>query len=127
MDGTGFLFEPLLRLWNENIPPIVITYPGERVLGYRQLQTHVVSRLPKSEPYTLVAESYSGPIAARIAATHPPTLRGLVLSATFVRKPAGWIGDCGRFLIGPYLFRQRWTFAIAKALLKWQGLSREQI
>jgi len=127
MDGTGFLFEPILRLWTESTPPIVVSYPSDRVLGYEQLQSYVVSLLPVTEPYILIAESYSGPIVARIAATQPPMLRGLVLSATFVRKPRGWIGDWSRMLIGSYLFRQTWTQVIAKAILGWQGLNEEQI
>jgi pimeloyl-ACP methyl ester carboxylesterase len=127
MDGTGLLFEPILRLWTESAPAIVVSYPSDRVLGYEQLQSYVVSLLPAAEPYVLIAESYSGPIAARIAATRPPMLRGVVLSATFIRRPRGWIGDWSRCFIGPYLFRQRWTHGIAETLLKWQGLSEEQI
>lgn len=127
MDGTGLLFEPILRLWTESTPPIVVSYPSDRVLGYKQLQSYVVSLLPVTEPYVLIAESYSGPIAARIAATHPPMMRGLVLSATFIRKPRGRIGDWSRFFIGSYLFRQTWTRCIAEAILKWQGLTEGQI
>jgi pimeloyl-ACP methyl ester carboxylesterase len=127
MDGTGLLFEPILRLWTESPPPIVVSYPSDRVLGYEQLQSYVVSLLPVTDPYVLIAESYSGPIAARIAATRPPMMRGLVLSATFIRKPRGWIGDWSRFFIGPYLFRQTWTHFIAEAILKWQGLTEGQI
>ncbi len=127
MDGTGLLFEPILRLLKESTPPMVVSYPSDRVLGYEQLQSYVVSVLPAKEPYVLIAESYSGPIAARIAATHPPMMRGLVLSATFIRKPRGWLGDWSRLFIGPYLFRQSWTHFIAEALLKWQGFTKEQI
>jgi pimeloyl-ACP methyl ester carboxylesterase len=127
MDGTGLLFEPILRLWTESPPPMVVSYPSDRVLGYKQLQSYVVSLLPTTEPYVLIAESYSGPIAARIAATHPPMMRGLILSATFIRKPRGWIGDWSRLFIGSYLFRQTWTHAIARILLKWQGFNEGQI
>jgi len=127
MDGTGLLFEPIVRLYTELPSPIVVSYPSDRILNYKQLQEYVVSLLPASEPYVLIAESYSGPIAARIAATRPPMLRGLVLSATFIRKPRGWIGDWSRFLIGPYLFRQTWTHFIAEAILRWQGFNEGQV
>lgn len=127
MDGTGLLFEPILRLWTESPPPMVVSYPSDRVLGYEPLQSYVVSLLPVSEPYVLIAESYSGPIAVRISATRPPMMRGLVLSATFIRKPRGWIGEWSRFFIRPSLFRQTWTHFIAEALLKWQGLNEGQI
>lgn len=127
MDGTGLLFEPIVRLCVELPPPIVMSYPSDRVLNYKQIQAYVIPLLPVTEPYVLIAESYSGPVAARIAATHPPLLRGLVLSATFLRQPRGWIGNWGRVLIGPTLFRQTWTHFIAEALLRQQGFNAEQI
>src|SRR4051812_11267801 len=89
MDGTGLLFEPLLRLWKEDAPPLVISYPSDQLLGYDALESLVGSRLIERDPYILIAESFGGPIAMRIAARRPPNLRGLVLSATFVREPRG--------------------------------------
>jgi pimeloyl-ACP methyl ester carboxylesterase len=45
------------------------------------------AQLPDSEPYILVGESFSGPIAVSIAATNPPELCGLVLVGSFVETP----------------------------------------
>jgi pimeloyl-[acyl-carrier protein] methyl ester esterase len=45
----------------------------------------VLSSLPKSEPYVLVAESFSGPIALRASHRRPPT--AVVLCASFGKCP----------------------------------------
>ncbi len=127
MDGTGLLFEPLLNLWTEATPPAVLSYPADRILSYEQIESDVLSQLPVDEPYILIAESYSGPIAVRIAAKCPPMLRGLVLSATFVQRPGGRLGKWCRFLVGPYLFSGTAPRAIAKKMLQWQGLPYEKI
>jgi pimeloyl-ACP methyl ester carboxylesterase len=127
MDGTGLLFEPILRLLTESTSPMVVSYPSDRVLGYEQLRSYVVPLLPAAEPYVLIAESFGGPLAARIAAESPPFLRGLVLSATFVRKPKGWIGTLGKGIVGPYLFRQPTFNIVGRWVMKAQGLSDEQI
>ncbi|OGR89330.1 MAG: hypothetical protein A3A86_06915 [Elusimicrobia bacterium RIFCSPLOWO2_01_FULL_60_11] len=127
MDGTGFLFEPILRLWTEETAPIVLSYPADRILDYKELESYVSARLPVSEPYVLIAESYGGPLGVLIAAKHPLMLRGLVLSATYVRRPRGRIGNLLRFLIGPYLCRRSWTRFLTKSMMKLQGLSEQLI
>jgi pimeloyl-ACP methyl ester carboxylesterase len=88
MDGTGVLFEPFTRaLRVEGLDPTVVSYSGQRVEGYDELLNDVVAALPRSEPFIVIAESFSGPLAVRLAATSPPGLRGVVLCATFVRAP----------------------------------------
>jgi len=127
MDGTGLLFQPLLRLWRGDPLPVVISYPSNELLSYDALLPFITSRLPSRDPYLLIAESFSGPIAARISARHPANLRGLVLSASFIRKPRGRFGIWAESLIGPYLFGNAIKHITARALLRWQGLSDKQV
>ncbi|OGR91818.1 MAG: hypothetical protein A2992_08985 [Elusimicrobia bacterium RIFCSPLOWO2_01_FULL_59_12] len=128
MDGTGMLFEPLTRIWpKKEPPPVVISYPSDRFLNYDELDRYVRPKLPTDEPYVLVAESFGGPLAMRIAADKPPRLRGLVLSATFVRNPKGWIGTLGDFIVGPYLFRQPYFNIVGRWVMQAQGLPGWQI
>jgi pimeloyl-ACP methyl ester carboxylesterase len=128
LDGTGFLFEPIRKLWPSNeAPPIVIAYPSDRFLNYDALQTFVSPLLPTAEPFVLVAESFGGPLAARITAGRPPMLRGLVLSATFMNKPRGLLGDLGEGLIGPYIFRGKLLGRIGRWLMKLQGVGDWQM
>lgn len=52
--------------------------------------------LPDQDRFLVVAESFSGPIALRLAAAPPPGLAGVVLVASFARSPlrlpAGLVG-----------------------------------
>jgi pimeloyl-ACP methyl ester carboxylesterase len=103
LDGTGLLFGPLLEALPPALEPQVVTYPGDRPLGYRELLPLVLDRLPAGEPYLLLGESFSGPLAVMIAAAAPPGLRGLVLAATFVRNPLRWVPSWARALCRPWL------------------------
>ena len=62
-----------------------VAYPPEELLGYDALEALLRSRLEGVGEHVLVAESFSGPVAVRLAADPPPSLRGLVLVASFLR------------------------------------------
>lgn len=95
MDGTGLLFEPLLRALPKDISATPIAYPVASPMSYEDLVPLVRESLP-SEPFVLVAESFSGPLSIMLAAAHPDGLRGLVLCSTFVTVPVprllAWFG-----------------------------------
>lgn len=92
MDGTGELFAPLLSALPAAPAPIVLRYPGDQALGYADLETRVRQALPAHTPFVLLAESFSGPLGAAIAAAPPSNLRGLILCASFVRSPLPRLG-----------------------------------
>jgi pimeloyl-ACP methyl ester carboxylesterase len=87
LDGTGTLFEPFTRSLGSEVPTTVVDYASPEVSQYVHCQAAAERRLPRNEPYVLVGESFSGPVAVSIAATHPPGLRGLVLVGSFVTHP----------------------------------------
>lgn len=87
LDGTGLLFDRFVREAPEAFVPYVVDYPGTAAQTYDALTDWVAERLPADAPFVLVAESFSGPIAVRLAATHPERLRALVLAASFARAP----------------------------------------
>lgn len=87
MDGTGALFADFVRALGDDLLPVVIAYPEDQALDYPALEAYVRNRLPIDQPYLLLGESFSGPIAISIAASRPAGLIGLVLSCTFVRNP----------------------------------------
>ncbi|MBK8286384.1 MAG: alpha/beta hydrolase [Ahniella sp.] len=88
LDGTGKLLRDFcFHLATLGIPARVVTYPAEHDLGYAELEALVRAQLPDSAGFVLVGESFSGPVAIRIAADPPPGLKGLVLSTTFARSP----------------------------------------
>lgn len=87
LDGTGRLFDRLVRELEPTVQVRVISYPSERFLGYSALAELVVSQAPTGA-YAIVAESFSGPVAVMVGATKPTGLRGIILSASFVVPPA---------------------------------------
>lgn len=87
MDGTGSLFRPLIDQLGNGFDVRVISYPTEEALGYEALERMVLSSLPRGEPYILLGESFSGPLAISISAARPPGLIGLVLCSTFAVSP----------------------------------------
>lgn len=87
MDGTGSLFQPLMNQLGLSFDIRVVHYPATDALGYEALERLVISSLPKGEPFMLLGESFSGPIAISIAAAQPPGLTGLILCSSFAVSP----------------------------------------
>lgn len=87
MDGTGDLFAPFIEAIKGEFKVQVLSYPTDQALGYEELLTLARAAVPRDEPYVLLGESFSGPIAISLAADAPPQLRGLILCCTFARSP----------------------------------------
>jgi pimeloyl-[acyl-carrier protein] methyl ester esterase len=87
LDGTGILFRPLLQALPPELQPTVVAYPGRQPLGYDDLLPLAHQALPKNEPFVLLGKSFSGPIAIRLAAEHPPGLKALALCGSFITCP----------------------------------------
>lgn len=88
LDGTTALLDAFCaRLEALGVAARAIAYPVDRPMGYDALEPLVREALPVAEPFVLVGESFSGPLAIRIAADPPTGLAGLVLSTTFARAP----------------------------------------
>ncbi len=87
MDGTGALFSDFRRALDPGIRSIVVSYPPDPDIGYTGLEDIARSLLPRSAPFALLAESFSGPVGISIAASRPAGLRGLILVGSFARNP----------------------------------------
>ena len=85
LGGTGALFHRLATELAPMCHAVTISYPL-KLTKYDDLEDWIQPRLPKSD-YILVAESFSGPLAIRLAASQPPGLRGVVFVATFTKSP----------------------------------------
>lgn len=93
MDGSGELLSDFAAALAPEFEASVIAYPPDVVMDYAALREHVRAALPTDEPFVLIAESFSGPIAIELAAEQPPGLAGLVLSNSFATRPraaGGW-------------------------------------
>lgn len=86
LDGTGQLYRRFIAHWGGRSPVTVIDYDSASFDGYAVLAATVAQRLP-TQDFLLVAESFAGPLAIRLAAARPAGLRGVVLSATFAHAP----------------------------------------
>jgi pimeloyl-[acyl-carrier protein] methyl ester esterase len=92
LDGTGDFFAPLLDVLSASVPTQVVRYPLAGASDYATCGAIARSALPTDRPFVLLGESFSGPIAVAIAATAPPGLAGVILSATFVVNPRPYLG-----------------------------------
>lgn len=87
MDGSGAWLDEFAAAMAPRLPVEILAYPPQRALGYDELVDFVRPQLAQAEPYLLLGESFSGPVAIRLAAQRPPGLAGLVLCASFASAP----------------------------------------
>ncbi len=86
MDGTGLLFHPFVKLFPDDFECEIISYPSDKKLTYDQLVNYVKAKLPK-EPFVLLAESFSGPIAYRLACDPSLAIEKIIFAASFITNP----------------------------------------
>ena len=84
LDGTGLLFRDFKAALERFCPVTLISYPVDVPLSYDELLPLVRAGLPTGD-CIIVGESFSGPLALRLAMDAPPNLRGIVLGASFAR------------------------------------------
>src|SRR3984957_19651439 len=87
LDGTGKLFADFLKTLDLGVSANVVPYPADVPLGYDELEHLVRAALPTRGRFVLLGESFSGPLAIRIAADPPPGLSGLILCVTLASYP----------------------------------------
>jgi pimeloyl-[acyl-carrier protein] methyl ester esterase len=85
MDGIGELLKPLAERLSSTRLASIISYPFDEPLGYDALTRYVAERLPDNR-FVVLGESFSGPIAVEIAATHSRAV-GLILASSFAWYP----------------------------------------
>jgi pimeloyl-ACP methyl ester carboxylesterase len=90
IDGTGKFLREFANALRPSVEPIIVPYPLDRALGYDELEALVLAALPSERPYILLGESFSGPLAVRIAARSPPGLLAVILCTTFAGNPFPW-------------------------------------
>lgn len=104
MDGTGRLFSEFVAALPVTIEAVAVSYPTGRYLSYPELENLVRAICPAAEPFFLMAESFSAPLALKYAATIPGNLQGLILCAGFAASPLrGWRRSLTS-LLAPFIF-----------------------
>jgi pimeloyl-ACP methyl ester carboxylesterase len=85
LDGTGKLFAPLIPLLQPHFDLTVVTYPD--LNSFNEYVDCAQGQLPEEPGFSLVAESFSGPVALALMARWPGQIGPSVLCATFARSP----------------------------------------
>ena len=89
LDGTGQLFGDILKI----LPPALNT----------ELLRLVSGAVPQTEPFVLLTESFSTPLALKYAATNPSNLAAVVISAGFARNPIGGWSQLVKTVAKPWI------------------------
>lgn len=85
LDGTGDLFQWLIPHL-DGIDLQVESLPQEGPQDYASLTALLAERMPKDEPFVLLAESFSTPIAVELA-QHNKNIQAVIFVAGFLSKP----------------------------------------
>lgn len=102
MDGSGELYAPLVRRISSDpehqLDSIAVVRYSPRVpMNYVELTQFAAAQMPAGK-MTLIAESFSGPIAIRLAAQFPDRIERVILSCTFVTNPWPWLAPVAPML-----------------------------
>jgi len=138
-DGVGELRAPFVAALGAWHPARAIAYPNRRLDSLNGYARHAATHVDAESRPVLVAESFSGLVAARWA-SKDPHVAGLVLCGSFARSPVPWaaIGasmpSMAQFIGAHFMTpaglvsqepaRRRWSEALATAL---RSLDREVI
>lgn len=86
LDGTSALFEPFIRHAPSSVHVQTLEYDRVDATSYEMLADFVAPQLPH-EDFFIVAWSFSGPLALKLASRGISGLRGIVLVASFAWRP----------------------------------------
>lgn len=116
LDGTGTLFDDFLAEVASGWERIVVRYPPH-LSAYDDLVPVVEAAMPEWPRVILIAESFSTPIAIKIAAQASGNLQGLVLCAGFASSPLRGVPRFVTSAIAPMLFKREPSELAVKFLL----------
>jgi pimeloyl-[acyl-carrier protein] methyl ester esterase len=105
LDGTGALFADFIAALPPAIAPTIISYPKQEFYNYAELLAFIRSLVADLEPFVVLGESFSSPLAVHLAATQPANLAGLIICVGFVSNPFPFAKFLMQALAKPFLFR----------------------
>lgn len=97
------LFDPLVANI-QGMEVVVLPLPTEGAQDYKALSQDILKRLP-NEDFILVAESFSGGIAALLSQQLIPHLKGIIFVASFLSGPKKMVARFASLLPIRYLAR----------------------
>lgn len=115
LDGTDIFFQPLLASLPESVRPLVVNYPRFGGNEYAELLAIVRRAVAEIPECYVLGWSFSGPLALMLATAEPNKVRGVILSASFVRPPRRLLLRLKFALVGPVV----WMWRAARRLPLW--------
>ena len=89
LNGSSNLFAPLLdALRDVDCQPLAL--PDQGPQDYASLTDRLLAELGHA-PFVLLGESFSGPLAFRLALRKPEGLRAVIFAATFLTRPSPFL------------------------------------
>jgi len=85
LDGTGKLFAPIIPLLEPHFELTIVTYPD--LDSFSDYIHCAQNMLPSTPGFSLLAESFSGPVAMALMVQQPEEIGPSVLCSTFARSP----------------------------------------
>jgi pimeloyl-ACP methyl ester carboxylesterase len=111
----------LLDVMPSALAPLVVSFSPTADGDYEALEARTLSLLPLDQPFAILGESFSGPLALRIAARGHRNLVAVILVASFAARPIAWLPRFARLFVQPFMFR----LPIQLPLLRWFVLGRD--
>jgi pimeloyl-ACP methyl ester carboxylesterase len=110
------LFKAFVACLPASVESIIVPLP-QQAADYDSIAQSIVHRLPSDRPFVLLGESFSGPLALKIAARGDLKLVAVVLVASFIRRPVAWLPGIARFIFRAAVFRLPWQRFFVNHLL----------
>jgi pimeloyl-ACP methyl ester carboxylesterase len=85
LEGNGKLFAPIIPLLQPHFDLSMVTYPD--LDSFTDYIDCARNQLPDASKFSIIAESFSGPVAMALMAQEPERFGRSVLAATFARSP----------------------------------------
>ena len=86
LDGTGQFFSRLEAVLDNRVPLQVVKYPTDAMMSLDDYCAYAEAAIGGGSA-VLLGESFSGPIAVKLAAKIPGEVKGLILVATYLKNP----------------------------------------
>ncbi|HWG21800.1 MAG TPA: alpha/beta hydrolase [Terracidiphilus sp.] len=126
LDGSGDLFDGLLRELGASVDTEVLRYPRS-ASAFEKLAPMATRAFSESSPVVVVAESFSTPFAIEITAGHQREIHALVLCNGFATNPLSGFESLMASLLTPWLFRLPVTDLTARTFLVGRDTSAELV
>jgi len=127
MDGTGNLLVEFSRLLPNETRREVPIFLKDKVLSYDDLIKTVRHICEDFQPEVILAESFSTPLAIRIAAERPKNLKAVILCVGFAASPVRGLIRWVCWILAPLLMRVPLSKSLIRSWLVGADATEEHV